>query len=251
MKRRFFLVTLFSFLILSTVVNTSVRADSFKGINDLIAQNKLVEALAQTKKGFSQSPKEVEFLASQSRIVALQGDQEKNEESKVKLYEEAERIASQAVKLNPNSAKGYIRRAVAKGKLGLFKGILESRTLVLEVRADAKKTLELTTDSDYERALANYLLGRVHINLAKKPKVIRLPLGLGWASKSKGAKFLKTAAALAPNSIPFNLNYAIWLKDNGDKPAAKALLEKIATLKVYDPADPEHKSNAKKLLSEI
>jgi len=249
MKRRFLRMSLFAFILSLTTL--CAQAQTHKEIDGHIAKNQLSEALKTIDSGLSKSPKSVEYLARKSRVIALQGDAEANEEAKVKLYEKAEKIASQAVANNPQAAGGYLRRAVAKGKLGLFKGILESRTLVLDLRRDAKKVLELSSTSDYEKALANYLLGRVHIKLGKKPRVMRIPLGLGWASKKKGADFLKNAVTLAPNSISFNRTYGEWLIEEGKKEEAKKVLGKIEGLEIFDPADSEHKTIAKKLISEL
>ena len=219
--------------------------------DELIAQNKLVEAEKLVDQVLSGNPTDLESLTRKSRLIALKADQMEDKDKKVALYEEAEKIASKVVENHPKSAKGYLRRAAASGKLALFKGILESRTLILAVKDDASKALEQSSATDYEKALASYILGRAHLKLAEKPRVMRIPLGLGWASKKEGSKLLQKAAELAPESIPFNLDYAKWLIDNDKKSKAKGILEKIAGLKVIDPADPKHQEEAKKLLSEL
>lgn len=230
---------------------SALANDSFKKIDELIAKNKLNDAMVQVETGLKKTPKEIELLARKSRLLTLQGDQKSDEDAKVGAYEDAKKIADQIIEINADSPKGYLRRAIAKGKLILYKGILQSRSLVLELRKDAKKALSISSANAYEKALGNYLLGRAHLKLAKKPRALRLPLGLGWASKKKGGEFLKNAAELYPSSISFNLSYAMFEKDNGDKAKAKSILEKIATLEVYDPADPGHKDTAKKALADL
>ncbi len=251
MQRRFFLITLVSFFVLSFSSLTHAQSEAAKAIDSLIAQNKLDDAMKSIESGLSKNAKSVELLARKSRVTALRADGVSSEDEKVKLYEQAEKIASDAVAANPNEAEGYLRRAAAKGKLGLYKGILESRALVLDVRKDAKKVLELAPAGSYNKALASYILGRVHLKLGAKPKVMRIPLGLGWASKSKGRKLLKEAVSMAPNSIPFNLDYAKSLIDQDEKAEAKKVLEKIGSMPIFDPPDVKHKETAKKLLSEI
>ena len=246
MRRQILLLPFCLLLCLSTAFAESAAT---KAIDDLIAKNQLTQALELINKGLASNPKDVPHLARKSRVISIQADQE-DEDKKVKLYEEAEKIANSAVEAGPANAGGYLRHAAAKGKLGLFKGILESRKLVLDLRADSKKVLELGSANNYQKALANYMLGRVHLKLAKKPKVMRIPLGLGWASKKKGAKFLKTSTELAPNSISFNLAYGEYLKDKGEDGQAKAIFQKIASMPVFDPADNGHKETAKKYLSE-
>lgn len=251
MPKNLFLKFVLSLFIFLSSVNLYAQSDEAKAIDSLIAQNKLAEAIKSIDGGLSKSPKSVELLARKSRVTALKGDQEPNEDKKVKLYEQAEKIATQAIEANPNEAEGYLRRAAAKGKLGLYKGILESRSLVLELKKDVEKAIELAPAGSYNKALGSYILGRVHLKLAKKPKVMRIPLGLGWASKKKGAELLKEAVSLARQSIPFHLDYAELLIESGNKDEARKILEKIASFPVFDPPDVEHKKTAKKLLSEL
>jgi len=238
-------------LLTATTLIAAEKNTSFQNIDDLIAKNQLTEALPLIDKGLLQNLKDLELLMRKSRIITLQGDQKQDEAGKVKSYEDAQEIANQMVKLDAQSAKGYLRRAIAKGKLILFKGILQSRSLILEVRDDATTVLGLASASTYEKALANYILGRAHLKLAAKPKALRLPLGLAWASKSKGGEFLKTAYELSPHSISFNFDYALWLKDNDNLSLAKSILTKMDTLDIYDPADVDHKKAAKDQLSKL
>jgi hypothetical protein len=265
MIQHFFLILIFSHISVSAIAKDTKKdiqketsngiqkntADDLKKIDAHIAKNELKVAMPMVEQGLTESPKDLEILMRKARIITLLGDQTKNEQSKIKSYEEAQAIANQMVKIDSKSAKGYLRRAIAKGKLILFKGVLESRSLVLELKSDTNKVLSLKSASPYELALAKYLLGRAHLKLSNTPRAIRMPLGLAWASKDEGGKFLKTAVQLSPNSIPFNLDYAIYLKDNGDVAQAKKLLANIASLEIYDPADPDHKETAKKLLAEM
>jgi hypothetical protein len=247
MYKHFFGLVL-SFFLTSGILKS--HAD-VKTIQILIAKSELTKAMEAVNLELKKSPRDLQHLALKARIESLQGDAAKDEDTKVKLYERAQKTANELIKAHPNSAKGYNRRAVAKGKLILFKGILESRSLVLDLRKDAKKVLGMKNLEAYDKALANYLLGRAHLKLATKPRALRMPLGLAWASDSKGGEFLNKAVELSPNTISFNLSYAKWLKDKGQTAKSKALLEKIASIEVFDPADTGHKQTAKDLLSKL
>ena len=89
------------------------------------------------------------------------------------------------------------------------------------------------------------------MKVAEKPKAIRLPLGLGWASKKKGADHLKKAYSLSPNSVPISLDHAKVLVDAGEKDTAKTILTGIADLKDNDPGDKALKAEAANLLSTL
>lgn len=247
-----FLQTVVIFLFkVSILFAADLKNQPLTTIDDHIAKNELKKALPLVENGLSVSSNDLELLLRKARILTLLGDQTTEEKNKIQSYEEALKISEQMIKQDPLSAKGYLRRAIANGKLILFKGVLESRKLVLDLQSDTKKVLSLKSASSYEKALANYLLGRAHLKLSATPKAVRMPLGLAWANKTEGGNLLKTAFELNPSSIPFSLDYAIWLKDNGDLTQAKKILNSIGSLEIYDPADTEHKNTAKKLLSEI
>lgn len=245
-----------SILFLSTiflVLNFSYAgtAENLKTIDDLIAKNDIKSAKAQLEAALKTSANDIELLMRQCRVVTIEGDQAASEDDKVKAYENAQELATKMIELDGNNAKGYIRRSIAKGKIALYKGLLQSRSLVLEIRKDTEKALSLSGISAYDKSLASYILGRAHLKLAKKPKALRLPLGLAWASKEKGSELLKTAVTGSPTSVAFNLAYGKYLKENDDKAQAKTYLEKVGTLPVFDPADVQRKAEAKKLLADL
>jgi predicted Zn-dependent protease len=236
-----------AFLTSQAFANTEALTE----IDNLIATNDLAAAETKLNEQLKANSEAPLLLVRKSRIMSLKGDAASSEEQKVKLFEEAKSVAQKIIDKHPKVAGGYLRSAVSSGKLALYKGILSSRSLILEVKKLATKVVELDDKSKYEEALANYLLGRAHIKVAEKPKAMRLPLGLGWADKKKGAKHLEKAAKLAPDSIPFVLSYAESLIENGKKDEAKKLLEGIKDMKVRDPADPGHQRAAEKLLSSL
>lgn len=242
-------------LLISTLVvvamSHATTEQKYKEIDKLIANNEITHALRMVNTALKEAASDPELLMRKSRIITIQGDQNSNEDLKVRSYEIAQKVATELIEKHPDSPKGYLRRAIAKGKLILYKGILQSRSLVLELRKDAKKALSISTASAYEKALASYLLGRAHLKLATKPKALRMPLGLAWASNSKGGEYLKNAAEGYPSSVAFNLDYALYLKKNDKKEEAKKLFMKIDSLEVFDPADVERKARAKKELSNL
>lgn len=244
-----FLLIVLNFFLIFNVYSSSESNE--KKILDYISNNNLSQAMELIEQGLKKSATDVSHMELKSRVQTLMGDKVKDEDKKVEFYEKAQDTASKLIEVHPKSAKGYNRRAVAKGKQILFKGILQSRALVLELREDAKKTLSLSGVSNYDKALANYLLGRAHIKLAKKPRALRMPLGLAWASNKKGGEFLKKAVELSPDIVSFNLSYSEYLIDKEKTSEAKVLLEKIKSLKNNDPADAERKAKAIELLKNL
>ena len=189
-------------LVFSLKVNAGDRL--LTQVDDWIAENQLKIALEKVEKQLSSVKESSEWKVRKSRILSLMGDAKSLEEEKIDLYQKAQAVATAAIESDPENAGGYLRRAVAAGKLALYQGILQSRALVIQVKNDATNALELKSISSYRKALAHYLLGKVHLKLAEKPKALRIPLGLGWASKEKGEAYIEKAATRAPQSIPFS-----------------------------------------------
>jgi tetratricopeptide (TPR) repeat protein len=98
-------------------------------------------------------------------------DEEKAKQ--LETYEKARDFANKAIATNANGAMAYTRRAIANGRIALFKGVWESLDLVKQVRADCEKSIVL----DPNDAAAYYVLGRTHLKVCEKPRIVRWPLG--------------------------------------------------------------------------
>ncbi len=162
-------------------------------------------------------------------------------------YEKARLFADSAVTVNPNKNEGYTRRAIAVGRVALFKGVFKSIGLVKKVKADCEKALSI----DPNDQIALYVFARSHQKVADKSKFFRVPLGLGWASNKKARKLYEKAIALEPESVMFNLDYARLLVKTKKYDEAKKVLIKLQSFPIKDEDDEENKTAAKKLLEEI
>ena len=90
----------------------------------------------------------------------------------LEAYQKALDFANKAIAANAKGAMGYTRRAIANGRIALFKGVWESLDLVKQTKADCEKAIEL----DPKEAAAYYVLGRTNMKVAEKPKIVRWPL---------------------------------------------------------------------------
>lgn len=166
-------------------------------------------------------------------------------EKKIQLgtYEKALEYANKAIAANPRSSMGYTRRAIATGRIALFRGVWESIDLVKQTRADLQAALEL----DPNNSGAYYVLGRTHAKVSEKPKLFRWPLGLSWASYDEAVKNYERAISLRPDFIMYRLDCArAYLElDNFDK--AREQLTAIETLPTKDEDDDQFRKEAKEL----
>lgn len=191
------------------------------------------------------------LLWRKSRALVAAGDREKDKAKQLGLYEEARAAAEKAISLDASLMSGYLRRAISVGKIALFKGVLETRELVLLTKKDAEKAIELNNGTTYEFALAHYLLGRVHLKLSETPKVVRMPLGLAWGNIDEAEKFLEKAVTTFPTAPGFRVDYAIALMKRDKKEKAREELQAAASAQPIDVSDRDRIQEAKNLLSSL
>jgi len=248
MKMQIFTLTL---LLLTSSYGHTNDSDLLNSIDQMIAVNQIDSALEKVNDLLEKDQTNIGLLTRQTRLITLKGNQSLEKKDKIRFYEESIHMTDEMVKRYPKSANGYLRRAIAKGKLALHKGVFSSRSLVLALKEDTQKVLTLDTSTDYQKALASYILGKAHKKISKKPKFVRAPLGLAWANKSEGEALIASAYKLSPNSINIAYEYAQQLKDTSKKDEAKNVLLKIKSLKIYDPSDVELKKDAQNLLNTL
>lgn len=225
--------------------------ETLKAIDNAFAELNPEKALGLTKSALAAQPNNPEIMWRHSRALVGSGDRLKNKEAQLASYEEAKAIAEKVVNAQPKSMYGYLRRAVACGKIALFKGVLETRELVLQTKKDAEQAISLNNASPYELALGHYLLGRVHLKLSETPKVMRMPLQLAWGNLQEAESNLSKAVSTFPDSPGFRVDYAKALIKLEKKNEAKAELQKAIAAKPLDASDVERIAEAKDLLKTI
>lgn len=207
------------------------------------------KALDKYLEALNKSPKNYELYWKISRCYVDIGEHlpANTNDEKIKqeaTYKKAYLYADSAVKINPLGSMGYTRRAIANGRIALFKGIWDNIGLVKQTKADLDKAIEL----DPTNASAYYVLGRTHTKVSEKSKIIRIPLGLGWASLDDAINNYEKAISLRPDFIMYRLDAAkaYIRKENYQK--AIEHLSIIKNLPTQDEDDPKFKKEAEELL---
>ena len=246
-------------IVLLVVPAASTPADTAK-VNALIADGNVCSekqfdnagALKKFQEGLALDPGNYELLWLVSRTYVDLGehlpvstDAEKQEQ--LKTYEKALEFANKAVEANPNGSMGYTRRAIASGRIALFKGVWESIDIVKTVRADCEKAIQL----DPNNPAAYYVLGRTHFKVCEKPRFIRWPLGLGWGNMEESLKNYDKAIALRPGFIMYRLDAARAYAEEDDVKKATELLYVIPTLAKQDEDDDQFRKEAAELMEKI
>ena len=172
-------------------------------------------------------------------------DQQKK--AQLETYTLAYDYADSAVMTNPKSSMAYTYRAVANGKIALFKGVFSVGGIVKQVRNDCENAIALDPDN----AIAYYVLGRTHAKLAEKPMMFRWPLGLAWGNIGDAIKFYRKAISLDPTFVMFRLDLAkAYVNDDKDQEAEQQL-SAIPALPKRDEDDDSLKTVAANLLKEL
>lgn len=166
-------------------------------------------------------------------------------------YQLASDYAERAVKTAPNASIGYLRRAIAKGRIALFKGVFKVIGLVNDVKKDCEKAIKLGNGGNEIQASSHYVLGRSHAKVCEKPYLVRLPLGLGWGDMDVSFAEYKKAIELRPNFRMYHLDYAKALIEEDEYQKAKEELYKIPYIKEVDEDDDLYLAESKKLLDSI
>jgi len=210
------------------------------------------KALDAFMKAYAIEPNNYEILWRISRTYIDLGEHQPSatKDDKIKqleTYQKSLDFAELAVKANPNESMGYTRRAIANGRVALFKGVWDSIDLVKQVKADCEKAIQL----DKENPAAYYVLARTHAKLCEKPKVIRWPLGLSWANYEDARANYEKAIAMRPTFIMYRLDAARTYTELDEYDKAKEQLTKIAALPTEDEDDNQFRKEAKELLEKI
>ncbi|MCS6989535.1 MAG: tetratricopeptide repeat protein [Chloroherpetonaceae bacterium] len=216
----------------------------------MLEARNLAEAKKAIEEAYKLAPKDYDVLCRYSRALILYGDEQKESEQE-KIYLKALELAEEAVAQNPNHALGYVRRAAARGKVALFKGVLSVADMVKATRDDAEKAIKLNNAGEQVLASAHYILGRAHLKLAEQPKVVRKPLGLDWGNLDEALAHLKKATELRKGYIMFHLDYARALAKKKQIDEAKKELALISQMPATEFGDEARKQEAFALLSEL
>jgi tetratricopeptide (TPR) repeat protein len=214
------------------------------------------KALEVFQKANKQFPDNWEVLWRLSRTYVDIGEHmpantSEEEDAQLAEYQKSFDYADKSVKLAPEQPETYLRRAIAGGRIALFKGVFSVGSVVDQVRNDCQKAIELGTGGDFIQAVAHYVLARTHAKLAEKPGIVRWPLGLGWGDIDVALEQYEKAINLDPNYMMIYVDYAKALIEEDEYEKAREVLNKGLKCPIRDEDDKDRIEEAKNLLQEI
>jgi len=182
------------------------------------------------------------------RMPSSTGEQE---DAQLAVFQKALDYADKSVKLKPDLSAGLLRRAIANGKIALFKGVFSVAGVVNSVRADVEKAIQLGNGGNFIQGIAHYVLGRTHAKTSEKWKPARAILGLGWADNEIALTEYKKAIEIYPGYMMFYVDYANSLIREDDYKTAREMLNKALTCQFQHQDDEKRLAEAKKTLNDI
>jgi len=159
--------------------------------------------------------------------------------------------ADKAVNKDPGNSIGYLRRAIANGRIALYKGIFSVAGVVNSVRDDAEKAIQLNNGGNFVQGVAHYVLARTHAKTSEKWKPARSILGLGWADNDVALEEYRKAISLYSGYLMFYVDYAISLNRVDDYKTAREMLNKAFNCQKQHQDDDNRLAEAKNIMSEI
>ncbi|NJD22441.1 MAG: hypothetical protein FIA82_07195 [Melioribacter sp.] len=182
------------------------------------------------------------------RMPTSTGEQE---DAQLAVFQKALDYADKSVKQKPDLSAGFLRRAIANGKIALFKGVFSVAGVVNSVRADVEKAIQLGNGGNFIQGVAHYVLGRTHAKTSEKWKPARAILGLGWADNEIALTEYKKAIEIYPGYMMFYVDYANSLIREDDYKTAREMLNKALTCQFQHQDDEKRLAEAKKTLNDI
>lgn len=255
-KTNFLFVSIFIFLLPVFISSQSVEELIKQG--DQFAEEKFdnQKALDKYFQADKVSPKNWEVLWRISRAYVditehMPSSTDDQKDAQLAKYQTALDYADRAIKLAPDKSVTYLRRAIANGRIALFKGVFSVIGIVNSVKADLEKAIKLGNGGNEIQATAHYVLGRTHAKVCEKAYLIRLPLGLGWGDTDIAEKEFKKAIELRPNYRMFYMDLAKFYIDDDEYDKAKECLTKLEKSPKQDEDDDKLLSETKSLMNQI
>ena len=173
------------------------------------------------------------------------------EEAQLSKYQLALEYADKAVSLAPDQSVTYLRRAIANGRIALFKGVFSVADVVDQVRDDCEEAIRLNNGGNDIQGIAHYVLARTHDKISDKWAPARGVLGLGWADIDSAMVHYQKAMELKPGFVMIYLDYAKANIEEDNYAKARELLKKAIAAPIEDEDDEAKKAEAAELLDEI
>jgi tetratricopeptide (TPR) repeat protein len=172
-------------------------------------------------------------------------------DAQLAVFQKALTYANLSVSNGSDKSATYLRRAIANGRIALFKGVFSVGSVVNSIKNDCEKAIKLNNGGNYMQGLAHYVLARTNAKISEKWAPARALLGLGWADNEIAIKEFKIAISLFPNFRMFYIDCAKSLIKEDEYVTAKDMLNKCIASPKQEEDDDSRLIEAKQILYDI
>lgn len=215
------------------------------------ADGKPREALEAFQKALGKNPKDAEILVKIAKqygdlMPSLAGEARKQAAQKSLQY------SRQALAIAPNDSDAHLAVALSLGKNTEFMGNREKIDASREMKAEAKKALELNPKSDY----AHHLLGRWHQEMADIGGMTRMIAKMAYGGVPKGSYqqalgHFDKARSINRKRLIHQIEYGRTLAMMDRDEDARREIKKGLAMPNRDADDPESKARGRETLEEL
>ncbi len=253
MKKILIFAFLIMFLPLSVFAFQQSVEEIIKRGDDLAAEFDHTSALNEYKAALEVDSDCLDAAWKASRELAAIGNNlEKAEAEKEEIeaaYAEAVEYAQNGIELDSESADSHFSLAVAKGRLGLYRGKKE----MIRLSKDVKIHVDIVLNLDPNHYKAHYLLGRWHDKIANVnwflKKVAKIIFGgLPPANNEEAQIHYKKAIELNPEYVECHKELGRFYMDRKEWKSAVEVLEICTQLPESQEHDASYKEEAVKFL---
>lgn len=194
--------------------------------------------LLQTLRQENPTDERVAYLWS--RLHITQGDKAKTKGEKMELFTRAQAIAESLLELNDNNADAHCWWAVARGRVGQTRGVLNSLFMVPGLKKEMARTLEL----DPENRTAYDVLGVLYYELP----------GFAGGDLGKSEEYLLKGIEIAPDYTILRIDLAkVYMRQKRWTETREQLEAVLNETEGDPPADyfEDDRPEAERLLKEI
>lgn len=192
--------------------------------NRHLEEGHLDSAYSLLAQGRAQDPAHEHCLYLWSRIHVQKGDNAEAKSDKFAYYQKARSIADTLKELNPKNPYGHMWWAVAQGRIGQTRGVLNSLFMVPSL----KKAFSLALELDSAHTTAYDAYGVLYYELP----------GIFGGSLAKSEEYLKAGLEIDPEYTVLRLDLAkVYIKQKRWQEAREQLIELVATTDPAFPAD--------------
>lgn len=224
MKRTSALLLIMSTALWAMPMDSLCDQAAYLLFNRHLENGHLDSAYALLAQGRSEDPRHERCLYLWSRIHVQKGDNAEAKSDKFSLYERSKAIADTLRELSPDNPFGQMWWAVAQGRIGQIRGVMNSLFMVPTLKKSFSRVLEL--DPGHTTAYDAY--GVLYYELP----------GIFGGSLAKSEQYFKTGLEIDPDYTVLRLDLAkVYIRQKRWAEAREQLNELVETTDPAFPAD--------------